>query len=308
VFYQVGGRPNPIEIRTVALDVNTGTVSEAVVPGQDSSHDYTNPIWSPDGKYLAFLAEPRTSGGGPSIVIRDVTSGQTAHRLEPPVDSIGGMRWAPDGKSFLALVSVMGRYTISRIDSRTAVVSAIVSNPIGPVLLIRGPEWSADGTRVLYRHRRGTVQAWYEVLVEHDLKTHSERDVYALPSGAFGSYKVSPDGQLVAARTPSKTVVITLATGEARDLLEPAGDVQGWSADGRTVFLARGRFPAEVDIVRVPVAGGEPLVGPRMPRGWGIDLDRSGRKAAFFTNDDGAVRRTEIWRLDNVEVALRSGR
>lgn len=305
-FYQLGGRPNPLEIRIASIDFAKGTLVETVVPGQDPTRNYSDAAWSPDGRYLAFLSEPRTAPGL-SIVVRDMDTQQVVQVLEPALDSVANLRWAPDGKSLAALVSVRGRYSISQIDLRTAAVTTIVANPIGGMLFIRGPEWSADGTKIYYRHRRGTGPA-HEALVEHDLKSHQERDVYVSPKGVIGTAKSSPDGRTIAISIPTGNLLVSLATGEVRDLLTPGGGVLGWSSDSSTVFLSRGRFPNEVDIVRVPAAGGAPMVGPRLPRGWGLATDRAGSRVALFTADDVALRPVEIWALDNVMPALKASR
>ena len=307
LFYQLGGRPNPLEIRIASIDFAKGTLVESVVPGQDPTRNYSEAAWSHDGRYLAFLSEPRTSPGL-SIVVRDMETQQVVQVLEPALDSVSNLRWAPDGRSLAALVSVRGRYSVSQIDLRTASVSTIVANPIGGMLFIRGPEWSADGTKIYYRHRRGQLRAWHEALVEHDLKSHRERDVYVSPKGPLGATKASPDGKSIAVATPTGNVVVSLDTGDVRDLLQPGGDVLGWSADNGTVFLARGRFPREVDIVRLSAAGGEPMIGPRLPKGWGLAIDRGGSRVALFTADDGGARSVEIWALDNLMQALKAPR
>jgi Tol biopolymer transport system component len=71
-----------------------------------------------------------------------------------------------------------------------------------------------------------------------------------LDAGALGSRAVSPDGKTLAARTaPDAISIIPLAGGPTRAIRvgDPHLGVGRWSADGRSLFLARGgSWPCEI--------------------------------------------------------------
>ncbi|MCH9015601.1 MAG: PD40 domain-containing protein, partial [Gemmatimonadetes bacterium] len=104
-FYYGVGKPDS-DVYVAALDFDTGRV---LTPPTKTSLRFegTNhaPIWSPDGKYLAY-ASRRGTGGGYVLVIKSVQTGQERD-LSPKslgmaaAHAWGTPRWSPDGRSIL---------------------------------------------------------------------------------------------------------------------------------------------------------------------------------------------------------------
>jgi Tol biopolymer transport system component len=304
LFYETGGRPDPLSLWTASIDPESRSVTDVSALTHDPSENALEADWSPDGRMIAYVSERRDSFSV-AIVVRSATGDAASRVLRPPLDNISGIKWAPNGESLLALVSVRGRYSIARIDARTAEVSNIVSNPPGSTLLIRGPEWSADGTKVYYRRRQPIPAgdpALTETVVEHDVRSGETRDLYRAERGTLVGLSASPDGRYIAARTPTNTILIATSTGTSRVLLPVAADVVGWTPDGRSAIGVSGQFPNNTELIRLQVDGSQPTSVTKLPPGWGMRPNRAGTRIVFFASDlteQNTRRPREIWSLEN---------
>jgi Tol biopolymer transport system component len=80
------------------LDPTTGAAAGPMRRAGTSQGD--TPVISPDGKWLAFAADD-SSGVGQSVVVVSMTGGRERVVAPSLRTAIGGIRWAPDGKSLL---------------------------------------------------------------------------------------------------------------------------------------------------------------------------------------------------------------
>ena len=103
-FYRLGSEMIDIAIASIDLEKQALVEPPKILPLPVVGANY-QPQWSPDGKYLAFLSNPRSGPGGrskPAIWIRSVDSGET-REITTNLQSIARPRWAPDGRSLFVV-------------------------------------------------------------------------------------------------------------------------------------------------------------------------------------------------------------
>lgn len=87
----------------------------------------TNPVFSPDGRRLAWLAYRRQNvGGDQAVVMVGNADGSNARALTPEWDrGPGALRWRSDGRALYAVASDNGQQKLFEIDARTGAVRAV---------------------------------------------------------------------------------------------------------------------------------------------------------------------------------------
>ena len=217
-----------------------------------------SPVWSPDGRYLAYeFNEPDRMGSAlpPAIVmVRDLVSGQ--EREVSRFARIGRrISWTPDGKGLLLPV---GR-NVLRWD-----LAAGKSEPLMPAALTEAPgsagypQLSPDGKYLYYMYSRATGVG--ARLMRLDLAQGKAQQLATVHQFCA----LSPDGnELVAAVVDKDSMVLRVfgTNGETRrDLLTLSAPHQitsaEWSPDGRQVFFSRTVGGGRVGLFRMPAAGG----------------------------------------------------
>ncbi len=298
----VGATLSTWNIQVASLDFDTGKlVAPPVNLVQSFIGSNTQPDWSPDGKYLAYVTtRKRAIQTGPSeiLVICSIESGKT-RELRPNLRWVFLPRWAPDGRSFVSQAAdFQGRWGIYRIDAATGEASAIVSGPTNS--LFRFPQCSPDGKKIYYV--RGPVKDM--ALIERDLATGSERE---LVKGWVGIPCVMADGRHVAwinfgQDKSAAVVLVPLAGGEPRELLRTKRDEGAPMAltsmpDGRALLVQRSLPSGGNDLVLVPVEGGQPrkLDSRISSLPAQIRIHPDGRQIAWTAGES----KQEIWVLEN---------
>jgi Tol biopolymer transport system component len=243
---------NSSEVKVSSIDFATGQV---LVPPTDIATEYlgtnSNPVWSPDGNYLAYISI-RGTYYVPRIVlvIRSLTSNDV-QEVRPALTNVGPSPnppqalWTPDGRSIILLGAGSAGEGFYTVDVRTGATTFIVGGTIGggstnALRLPFGPKsLSPDGQRLYYRRGRG-AQAAGGSIIERELISGTERTIC---SGAEGD--LSQDGVLLYCfRTPygsdQQVIVETnLSSGATRDILAPATARRVWvSPDGQSLLVA----------------------------------------------------------------------
>ncbi|HET9299622.1 MAG TPA: hypothetical protein VFO11_06725, partial [Candidatus Polarisedimenticolaceae bacterium] len=206
-----------------------------------TDHEEDEPIFSPDGKRLAFLSDAEQSGQ-PQLYVADVASG-AVRRLTRASGHLERPRWSPDGKR-LAVLYLEG--------------AADALGPLGP-----SPRETGVIGSVVREQRISLVSA-----EGGPLSPVSPEDLFVY------EYDWSPDGTAFAATGAhgsgddnwwtAELLLIPAAGGVARVLHRPALQIcePTWSPDGTRIAFIEGLMSDfQVnggDVLVVPAAGGKP--------------------------------------------------
>ncbi len=273
-----------------------------------SSEQARSPVWSPDGRQVAFV---RKAKGKSALHVIAVDGGEarvvSTGALEP-----SSVKWSPDGKWFAFLSDPESARDREEEKWRTGgvidwgreydpvalwVVPAAGGEPRRVTKngeTVTAFEWSPDGTR--FAILSATSSDPYETsghLVPRVIAVKDGATVGALtakPAG-YEALRWSPDGRQLALLATHETLsmmnelrIYDVATGRSRNAL-PGFDLTigsfVWSADGGSlIVLVRERTRSR--LVRYPAAGGP---------GEGEDLGFAGRVIDAPLTADRAVTR-----------------
>ncbi len=311
-FYYGVGQPDS-DVYVAALDFETGRVltppTKTALRFEGTNHA---PIWSPDGKYLAY-ASRRSTQETYVLVIRSVETGQERD-LSPKslgmaaAHAWGAPRWSPDGRSILVAGLTKGapsrNYGLHLVDVQTGDFTTLVQDDAEKEHLgtsPRYPVFSNDGKQINYV--RG------QAIMTFDLNTRRESELYRANSGIY-MLATSPDGKQLAfcesseAVFPNVVMTIPASGGEPLELLRvpegkrfPWGVGISWTPDGRHVVVGRPGAPDEPDeLWIIPATGGEPRklnLGFKIRK---LSLHPDGRRIAFGQRDAGGG---DLWVMEN---------
>lgn len=219
-----------------------------------------DPVWSPDGQSLAYLSRRARQGlESSAICIMNMDSGEEIELL-PKLRNLGGVRWLPDGKSFIVLGTDENDQTgLFRMDARTGETALVVTGDSGYHALRCSP----DGKKVFYE-----ADVWREKIFRilmFELDTQQKKEVYRSESQIL-RMDISPDGeQLVFYEGMDNTIkLISVGGGQPKNLLKiEDGGINGvaWSPDGKYILLSKiikGGKTGKCELWRISSTGGEP--------------------------------------------------
>jgi Tol biopolymer transport system component/DNA-binding winged helix-turn-helix (wHTH) protein len=315
----------PTSILLLSLDTLAARrLTSPGIPG-----DY-NPVFSPDGKTLAFN---RGSQGVTSIYTVPVAGGEERRLITGP--QFGwGLAWAPDGRNIVFgragwLATSGWLWKISRyggeperlqfgqegtepsirgnrlvyarqvtnlsiwkrkLDSLPSLVPA--ERFLSSTTIESGPQFSPDGSRiVLESTRSGAYEVW-------ECRNDGSNLVQLTHlNSVTGTPRWSPDGQRIAfdSRAPGNADIFVMDSrgGSLRNLTNEASTdvVPSWSRDGRWIYFASDRS-GEWQVWKMPSAGG-PAVQVTRHGGYGGFESLDG-KYLYYTK--GATV-SGIWRI-----------
>jgi len=323
-YYRV--RTGLSEVYTATMDPETGALitPPVAVSGRHSVFRNNNPQWSPDGQYLAFVANrspmERARSGNLSIVIRSMATGES-HVITPNLTYFNRPLWSHDGQSFLISGrDENGRDGFYRVDRLTGAVTTIArdSRP-------GWPQRAADGKTVFYVDRYQSEMGVFK----HDLESGEVTGLYIAPGGAtseprafvpefaFQGMALSPNGRQLALISYFADAVLVMDTSggapreliretrhedqfgepvDDRDYLGSFGQVM-WSPDGQHILFIKATTSGEgAELWGVPEEGGDAvLLGSELPaiRSWATHPD--GRQMVYMTGR----RESEVWVMEN---------
>jgi Tol biopolymer transport system component len=302
-------------IAAATLDPATGRVTGTPRPltSRDVPGNFITFSVSSDGRLLTFA--PGGPARGVVLSVRPLEGGEGREFELPPRINYGlRRRWLPDGTGIAFVGAEQGRFGLFRMDAPSGEVRRLLE-----METIRNPgtfafDFTPDGRSLVYRAQlesEGGVRR--EEIRVRDLRTETERVVATLEGWGDGQAQylaVSKDGELVAFHDPmgryrnmetdsSGTLrraggvdlwVMPLSGGEPRVLARTGGGPMLWSGDGRAVLVSDNALGDEV--VRVPLAGGEPSrTGIRSRNLLHVDGSR------LIYLDEGQGSRFELWLL-----------
>jgi dipeptidyl aminopeptidase/acylaminoacyl peptidase len=121
---------------------------------RDFEGNDSDPRFSPDGKYLAFLSMKQAGfeSDKPDLFIKDMKRGKFKNLTADLDIRINSYQWIPDGKSILLQVDEKGRYPIKRLDIKTGKLTTLVGDGYNKSISI-----SPDGNSFAYLHERTSM-------------------------------------------------------------------------------------------------------------------------------------------------------
>ena len=218
------------QVHTAEIDLEAGRLLSDPVPvSRRVVRETSFSAWSPDGRFLAYVASPR--GELTTIVIRNIETREERERL---VGSARNLTWEPSGDAVWFFGQGMGG--LHRLVLATGEAEPVPVTLPSEFMVARDARriaFSPDGQTVYFQalDPGGSGSEAPYTVIAYDLETAATRALYKTIGQAIGNppVSVSPDGETIAFldRNP--------ATGD--DLLRVA------SADGSGEPRAIYRFP-----------------------------------------------------------------
>jgi dipeptidyl aminopeptidase/acylaminoacyl peptidase len=259
------------------------------------------PRWSPDGRYLSYLAKPAESEHS-QVMLLDRRGGD-ARALTKVTDDIGGYDWSPDGKRIVLSMETSGDAAVAaKADGQADKETGSAEKRPKPIV-IDALHFKEDVS--------GYLGSGHEAHLY--LTDVSSGAVSALTSDS-GSNDTdpawSPDGQHIAfARTsekgwnPDGTMAIEVIDAKpgaaARELARPyAPNAQhiAWSPNSELVAFMQGLEPKlygyiQDQLVVVPAAGGAThVLSARLDRAvMSYEFSADGASVVALIEDDGSM-------------------
>ena len=259
----------------------------------------TGPIWSPDGRMLAFM---RLRVEGPSfhselcIVRVSEQGGPLGSPVQialPLITRNSPAGWTPDNRIGLLLETPYHEYVY------TIPVSGGKATQVTPLDRLAGiPRWSPDGKRIFFRWQGGGLgyvsADGGEVMAHRDIEAARKTGLFTIYPGAGNS--VSPDGKTVVFAAGTATYgpnlyAVPVEGGEPKQIAS-TGRYPCWSPDGRWIAYLG---PDDMDKDRPAIYKMSPdgrevvrISGPSdyVVRG-GIDWSPDGRWVAYCSRTAG---------------------
>lgn len=225
-----------------------GTRTHVTAGSPKRYYDEENPVWSPDGRRLAFLSDAR-SQGQLQLFVRDAT-GRAPREISRFQGDVQTLMWSPNGKSISVLYipdALRGAGALAAGSRDVGVIgSKVEEQRLGVVDLASGAmrfvtpadtyvyqyDWSPDGRQiaVTYAKGNGDNNWWIARLARVDVASGAMHDLLK-PSFQIADPRWSPDGSRIALiggimsdfiSTGGDVYLVDASTGESRDLTDGA--------------------------------------------------------------------------------------
>jgi len=289
-----------------------------------SAKGSSNPRWSPDGRWIAFISD---RGAGRQLYLIRPDGGE-ARPLTAEKEGVDHFEWAPDGRRIVFAMSDpepearkqrterYGAFTPEDEDWRLThlwLVDVVLDSIPKPARLTEGPftvngyEWSPDGTRIAIDHQpdprvESSIHGDISIV---DVATKVVAPLVAQP-GDDGGLAWSPDGRwLVYSSDLGDTTSDYYRNGHLMKVATSGGtptelatDLDEWK--NGAVWTPTGLFvtawqKTERHIFVVDPTTGRTRPFATTPRNiWGLDFSADGKTVAFTASTPTTL--TEVYR------------
>ena len=300
-YYSLG--TSMIDVLSFTYDPVTGKAIDQPAPIiQRIVGSTIDPVWSPDGKFLAYILRPNvTYGFSPSTLVIHTLENGEEREISPALAAFSNLRWSPDGHFILVSgIDKKGQYGIYRIDVQTGAIFPIVKGQGNHAV------WSSDGKMIFYVKE--------QAIIVRDLETNEEKQLFkAVGKISPANLVISPDGRQLAfslsgAVPETSLMVIPTAGGSPREILQlkdPESILSGWHgcvewiADGRQIIFVKTQKQGQgsFGLFQIPVDGGKPQNLGITNQGIisGLRIHPDGRRVAFTNAKLGG----DVWVIEN---------
>ncbi len=154
---RIAGREEPwstdFDLYVAAID---GSAAASLITLDNRAWD-TGPVFSPDGKTLAYLAmeRPGYESDRFRIVLKPWPDGEARALTEDWDRSAGGITWSPDGKTILATASNLGNVALFAVDVASGEVRELIGEGH-----VRSPAYAGDRIVFGLDHLRSPVELY----------------------------------------------------------------------------------------------------------------------------------------------------
>jgi Tol biopolymer transport system component/imidazolonepropionase-like amidohydrolase len=221
-------------------------------------HVDLHPMWSPDGRQLAFVSD--RGGLTLDLWVRDLDTGEDRRLTSIRRGGAAFPVWSPDGGRIAFHMQLGLSSTINIVDVATGELRRV-----GEALFTPGrPSFSPDGSTLALSVLRPFSTRYREgrnVILLLSLDGRPDRQISALPHGTIGGRGLegpvwSPDGTMMAYVADAALQVVHVApdgevVGAPRQLATELADAITWTADSRFVV-----FQAATGLRRVSLDDG----------------------------------------------------
>jgi Tol biopolymer transport system component/imidazolonepropionase-like amidohydrolase len=330
-----GARPSPDGKRLVfsaldrlwTMDLPAGT-PRRVTTSTDGEHA---PVWSPDGKYIAYVSW--TEDGGD--IWRVPAAGGRPEKLTAQSAFYDNIMYSPTGSRIVANRAPRTQRAILNDEINPALVitdlvwipaTGGAANFVSTLSDAGRPHFTSDTTRIwLYEGGDGLVSFRWDGT---DRKAHLKVSGYQAPGAGpnaqprqASDLHVSPDGQRVLAQVDNMLFVVPLPmtggatptvsvqapTGGAipfRRLSRIGGDFVGWTADSRTVFYSLGRSFFQYDVPRADSLAADSALKAPPARAGGAGGAAGAAPGGTTSGGATAATAKPIYEASRVDVAI----
>jgi dipeptidyl aminopeptidase/acylaminoacyl peptidase len=214
--------------------------------------------WSPDGRWLAVIAEARGQDFATFIVPAQGGEARQIADGEGPINAKEA-RWAPDSARLIFSSDVHGQYDIGIFESGTGKITWMTEGEAEKV----SPDWSPDGGQIVYVANQGPLNRVAVRKLGEGKARH-----YQVGPGVHASPRFTPDGEKIIfafeePRHPSELWVLSLTDNSTQQL---TNSLPAELQDSSFVMPGEIRYPS-VNGVEVPALLFQPQNAKEKPPG-----------------------------------------
>lgn len=257
LYYGITG--SEVQSYVADIDLDAGEITSVPELAAHASAESSSwPVWSPDGRAAAYMADPfRGTPGSNRLVIRRLDDG-TYREFELPLDRASIVDWAPDPTGIVVWGRRRDGTQYYRLDPESGELTVLLPwGAMSRLIAVVG------GTAFVQKSPTPRITE----VVRHDLVTGDEQMVATIEEGNM-PLAVSADGSRLLVRhrdgvgARNQLLSVPAGGGEATVLHELSAGEQyhraAWAPDGSSILFVRGRVGRdEHELWRLRLADGD---------------------------------------------------